>query len=61
MTLHHNDDSNQRSNDDDDGPVTVIVTRKAKKGKIREFEEWMENVIFFSSLSSSCKETQNFN
>jgi uncharacterized protein len=43
MTLHHNDDSNQRSNDDDDdGPVTVIVTRKAMKGRIREFEEWME-------------------
>ena len=45
MTLHHNDDSNQRSNDDnydDDGPVTVIVTRKANKGKIREFEDWME-------------------
>lgn len=39
MTLHHN---NHGSND---GPVTVIVTRKAKKGKINEFEEWMDGVI----------------
>jgi antibiotic biosynthesis monooxygenase (ABM) superfamily enzyme len=57
MIVHQND-NNQGSNDD--SPVTVIVTRKAKKGKIREFEEWMENIIFFS-LSSSCKETPNFN
>ena len=57
MIVHHND-NNQGSNDD--SPVTVIVTRKAKKGKIREFEEWMENVIFLP-LSSSCKETPNFN
>ena len=27
-----------------DEPVTVIVTRKAKKGKIREFEEWMDGI-----------------
>lgn len=40
MTLHHNDD-NQGAND---GPVTVIVTRKAKKGKIREYEEWMDGI-----------------
>jgi uncharacterized protein len=41
MTVHHND-NNQGSND---GPVTVIVTRKAKKGKIKEFEEWMDGII----------------
>jgi antibiotic biosynthesis monooxygenase (ABM) superfamily enzyme len=41
MTLHHDED-NQGSND---GPVTVIVTRKAKKGKISEFEEWMDGII----------------
>ena len=29
----------------DDEPVTVIVTRTAKKGRIREFEEWMEGII----------------
>lgn len=29
----------------DDGPITVIVTRKAKSGRIREFEEWMDGVI----------------
>jgi antibiotic biosynthesis monooxygenase (ABM) superfamily enzyme len=28
-----------------EGPVTVIVTRKAKEGKIREFEEWMDGII----------------
>lgn len=27
-----------------DEPVTVIVTRIAKKGRIREFEEWMEGI-----------------
>jgi antibiotic biosynthesis monooxygenase (ABM) superfamily enzyme len=26
-------------------PVTVIVTRKAKKGRIKEFEEWMDGII----------------
>jgi len=39
MTLHHND---QGSND---GPVTVIVTRRAKKERINEFEEWMDGII----------------
>lgn len=27
------------------GPVTVIVTRKAKKERIKEFEEWMDGVV----------------
>jgi len=39
MTLHQND------NGKNVGPVTVIVTRKAKRGKIREFEEWMDGII----------------
>ena len=30
---------------DKDGPVTVIVTRTAKRDKIREFEEWMDGII----------------
>jgi antibiotic biosynthesis monooxygenase (ABM) superfamily enzyme len=30
---------------DKDGPVTVIVTRIAKRDKIREFEEWMDSII----------------
>jgi antibiotic biosynthesis monooxygenase (ABM) superfamily enzyme len=30
---------------DKDGPVTVIVTRIAKRDKIREFEEWMDGII----------------
>jgi hypothetical protein len=38
--LHQNNDHNENA-----GPVTVIVTRKAKKGKIREFEEWMDGII----------------
>ena len=29
----------------DDEPVTVVVTRTAKKGRIKEFEEWMEGII----------------
>jgi uncharacterized protein len=40
VALHQND--HYGSND---GPVTVIVTRKAKKGKIKEFEEWMDGII----------------
>ena len=27
------------------GPVTVIVTRRAKVGKNREFEEWMDGIL----------------
>jgi uncharacterized protein len=30
---------------DKDGPVTVVVTRFAKKDKIKEFEEWMDGII----------------
>jgi antibiotic biosynthesis monooxygenase (ABM) superfamily enzyme len=30
---------------DKDGPVTVVVTRFAKRDKIREFEEWMDDII----------------
>jgi antibiotic biosynthesis monooxygenase (ABM) superfamily enzyme len=40
MIQHQNDNNHGAT----DGPVTVIVTRKAKKGKIREFEEWMDGV-----------------
>jgi hypothetical protein len=42
LIVHHND-NNQGSNDD--SPVTVIVTRKAKKGKTMKFEEWMDGII----------------
>lgn len=41
MILHHTNDHAETSN----GPVTVIVTRKAKKEKINEFEEWMDGII----------------
>jgi uncharacterized protein len=39
--LHHND-TNQGSND---GPVTVNAKIKAKKGRIDEFEEWLDGII----------------
>lgn len=42
MILHH---TNGHTDDEDNGPVTVIVTRKARKGKIDEFEEWMDGII----------------
>lgn len=29
---------------DYDGPVTVIVTRQAKKGKIKDFEAWIDGI-----------------
>ncbi|MGI0012458.1 MAG: antibiotic biosynthesis monooxygenase [Nitrososphaera sp.] len=41
MTVHQNDNNHGESH----GPVTIIVTRKAKKGKISEFEEWMDGII----------------
>jgi antibiotic biosynthesis monooxygenase (ABM) superfamily enzyme len=31
--------------DQEDGPITVIVTRTAKKGRIKEFEDWMDGII----------------
>jgi hypothetical protein len=43
MIVHQND--NKQGSNDDDSPVTVIITGKAKKGKIREFEEWMGGII----------------
>lgn len=40
-TLHdHMDDNNNQGSKD--GPVTVIVTRKARRRKIREFEGWID-------------------
>ena len=39
MIQHHNDLGSE------DDPVTVIVTRKARKGKTEEFEEWMDGII----------------
>ena len=40
--IPHQSDNNPAKSDD---PVTVIVTRRAKKGKITEFEEWMDGII----------------
>lgn len=42
--ISHSNDKNSGSSDNE-GPVTVIVTRKAKKGMTREFEEWMDGII----------------
>lgn len=33
------------AHDQEDGPITVIVTRTAKKGKIKEFEDWMDGIV----------------
>lgn len=41
MVLHHTNGDIDENN----GPVTVIVSRKAKKGKIDEFEEWMDGIV----------------
>jgi antibiotic biosynthesis monooxygenase (ABM) superfamily enzyme len=43
MNPHQNDDHEKV--EENAGPVTVIVTRTAKKEKIKEFEEWMVGVI----------------
>jgi antibiotic biosynthesis monooxygenase (ABM) superfamily enzyme len=31
--------------DREEGPITVIVTRTAKIGKIKEFEDWMDGIV----------------
>jgi antibiotic biosynthesis monooxygenase (ABM) superfamily enzyme len=41
MILHHTEGN---TGDQNIGPVTVIVNRKAKKGKIDEFEQWMDAI-----------------
>src|SRR5918995_2110467 len=33
------------THDQEDGPITVIVTRTAKKGRIKEFEDWMDGIV----------------
>jgi uncharacterized protein len=33
------------AHDQDDGPITVIVTRIAKKGRIKQFEDWMDGIV----------------
>lgn len=42
MVLHH---TSGDTYDENDGPVTVIVDAKAKKGKVDEFEQWMDGII----------------
>ena len=41
-----NNDVNDNNNNTDkySNPVTVIVKRKAKKDKIKEFEEWLSGI-----------------
>jgi uncharacterized protein len=31
--------------DQGEGPITVIVSRTAKRGKIKEFEDWMDGIV----------------
>ena len=33
------------THDQGEGPITVIVTRTAKRGKIKEFEDWMDGIV----------------
>jgi antibiotic biosynthesis monooxygenase (ABM) superfamily enzyme len=33
------------AHDQEDWPITVIVTRTAKKGRIKEFEDWMDGIV----------------
>jgi uncharacterized protein len=33
------------AHDQEEGPITVIVTRTAKKGRIKEFEDWMDGIV----------------
>jgi antibiotic biosynthesis monooxygenase (ABM) superfamily enzyme len=33
------------AHDQEDGPITVIVTRTVKKGRIKEFEDWMDGIV----------------
>lgn len=40
---HHINDDEEKANSN--GPVTVNVKIKAKKSRIDEFEEWMDNII----------------
>ena len=43
----HDNDST-RSTDDkesEEGPVTLVVTRRAKAGKTEEFERWLDDII----------------
>ena len=40
---HHINDDEEKANSN--GPVTVNVKIKAKKGRIDEFEEWLDNII----------------
>ena len=49
------------THDQEDGPITVIVTRTAKKGKIKEFEDWMDGIVHesFWFTPSSAHQTQH--
>jgi antibiotic biosynthesis monooxygenase (ABM) superfamily enzyme len=44
MNLHQNDDHGAKGGESN-GPVTIIVTRTAKKEKIKEFEDWMDGIV----------------
>jgi len=37
--------SKDDTDSEDNGPVTIIIKSKARKGKIDEFEEWMDGII----------------
>jgi uncharacterized protein len=45
---HGNNNRRGRSTDNEDeeeGPITLVITRRAKPGKIGEFESWLDGII----------------
>lgn len=43
----HGNNRRRRStdNEDEEGPITLVITRRAKAGKIGEFESWLDGII----------------
>ena len=46
----NNNNSSRRSmrpadNEDEEGPITLVITRRAKAGNIVEFESWLDGII----------------
>lgn len=41
----HNNNRTQPVGNGEEGPVTVVVTRRAKAGRLEEFEKWMDGII----------------
>lgn len=42
---HGNNRRKKSTDNEDEGPITLVITRRAKAGKIREFESWLDGII----------------